>query len=218
MGSRGVETPNILDSSLRCVCHIEYLFLAGVHTCDGAWRNTGAGLAAVWWVSTTWTERSTRASEHPTPVPEDRIRSAVYPLPPRKWEFGETKWDITPLSVRTHWSETHVSKFWTELTFSFVCPGKRWHSSFEVFHLLPIHLHITMSRRYPSHSAPQFSLSSVWLDAAQLSAVCSKLDALWSEMHGMPIVFTWMDWLQNNTMRWWYTCGFWVCLEKDIIF
>ncbi len=75
-----------------------------------------------------------------------------------------------------------------------------------MFHLPPLRLLVTLPRGYPGRAAPRFSLSALWLDAAQLTALCAKLDELWRETQGRPVVFTWVDWLQNTALRWVRVC------------
>lgn len=76
--------------------------------------------------------------------------------------------------------------------------GQRWHSSFRVTHLSPLCLHATFPASYPSHNPPVFTLACLWLSATQLSCLCQQLDRLWEEYRGMPVVYTWVDWLENN--------------------
>ncbi|KAK2191631.1 hypothetical protein NP493_48g00028 [Ridgeia piscesae] len=78
--------------------------------------------------------------------------------------------------------------------------GRRWHSSFLVHHLTPLCLHVTLPHTYPSHSAPLYSLSCLWLDTAELGALCHQLDELYKTNKGLPLIYTWMDWLQTNTL------------------
>ena len=83
----------------------------------------------------------------------------------------------------------------------FTVSGRRWHSSFLVHHLTPLCLHVTLPHTYPSQSAPLYSLSCLWLDAAELGALCHQLDELYNTIKGLPLIYTWMDWLQTNTLR-----------------
>ena len=80
--------------------------------------------------------------------------------------------------------------------------GRRWHTSFRVSHLVPMELCVTFPHSYPSDASPHFTLSCLWLEAPELSAICGQLDELWQDQPGVPIVFTWVDWLQNNTLWW----------------
>lgn len=88
--------------------------------------------------------------------------------------------------------------------------GSRWHSSFQVQHLTPLCLHLTLPHTYPSHSAPLFSLSCLWLDAMELGALCHQLDELYKTNKGLPLIYTWMDWLQTDTL----SC---LCREESVL-
>ena len=79
--------------------------------------------------------------------------------------------------------------------------GRKWHSSFDVEHLTPIHLNVTLPFSYPSTHPPQFTLECLWLSALQLSKLCVQLDALWGEAQQSPVLFVWMDWLRNETLE-----------------
>eukprot|EP00002_Diphylleia_rotans_P024459 TRINITY_DN4831_c0_g1_i2.p1 TRINITY_DN4831_c0_g1~~TRINITY_DN4831_c0_g1_i2.p1 ORF type:complete len:299 (+),score=46.47 TRINITY_DN4831_c0_g1_i2:68-964(+) len=70
--------------------------------------------------------------------------------------------------------------------------------SSSVNHLSPIDLYAILPPTYPSLSSPQFQLSCDWLSYAQLTRICEKLDALWSEYVGFPIIFTWVDWMKSS--------------------
>lgn len=48
--------------------------------------------------------------------------------------------------------------------------------------------------------APSFSLACSYLSAACLSAACSALDALWREQEGMPVLYSWYEWLRNDAL------------------
>ena len=86
------------------------------------------------------------------------------------------------------------------LNYNFI-PGKRWESSFKLNHLTPIHLDITLPHGYPSDKPPSYTVECVWLEAHQLALLCAQLDALWGEAQNCAVMFTWLDYLQNNTFR-----------------
>ncbi|XP_074643151.1 E3 ubiquitin-protein ligase RNF14-like [Tubulanus polymorphus] len=87
--------------------------------------------------------------------------------------------------------------------------GSRWHSSFDVNHLTPFTLHVTLPENYPDEVPPIFTLSCLWLDSYHLKQLCEHLDQLWNENIGIPILYLWIDWLEDNALR---------CLEiKDKI-
>ena len=79
--------------------------------------------------------------------------------------------------------------------------GQRWTGSFHLRHLCPLTLHLTFPPGYPSSDPPAFALSCVWLRKTQISTLCKQLDRLWEATPNMPIVFSWMDWLENETVR-----------------
>ena len=54
---------------------------------------------------------------------------------------------------------------------------------------------------YPGECKPTFTLSSMWLDAYQLTQLCKKLDQLWESLKGEPVIFHWVDWLQNSSLE-----------------
>ncbi|XP_046566743.1 E3 ubiquitin-protein ligase RNF14-like [Haliotis rubra] len=73
-----------------------------------------------------------------------------------------------------------------------------WTASFNVKYLPPLSLQVVLPATYPSQSSPVFTLSCVWLTANQLAALCGQLDELWRESENLPVIFTWVDWLENN--------------------
>ncbi|XP_076439863.1 E3 ubiquitin-protein ligase RNF14-like [Babylonia areolata] len=77
--------------------------------------------------------------------------------------------------------------------------GQRWTGSVKVQYLHPLSLHLTLPPNYPSEVAPSFVLSCTWLRGPQLSALCRQLDDLWEASPNMPIVFTWIDWLEKES-------------------
>ncbi|XP_077981091.1 E3 ubiquitin-protein ligase RNF14-like [Glandiceps talaboti] len=88
--------------------------------------------------------------------------------------------------------------------------GKRWHSTFTLAQLTPLEMNISFPISYPGSAPPIFTLGCHWLEGNQLSALCRHLDAMWGEMPQLPIVFTWVDWLQNETLSF-------LGLEKTVV-
>uniref|UniRef100_A0ABM0MDS1 RBR-type E3 ubiquitin transferase n=1 Tax=Saccoglossus kowalevskii TaxID=10224 RepID=A0ABM0MDS1_SACKO len=88
--------------------------------------------------------------------------------------------------------------------------GKRWHSTFSVAQLTPLQINVTFPLSYPSDDPPFFTLCSEWLDGGQLSALCRHLDAMWGEMSQLPIVYSWVDWLKNESLSF-------LGLEKTVV-
>lgn len=79
--------------------------------------------------------------------------------------------------------------------------GQRSIWSFEVTYLPPLCVHCTLPNSYPSSDPPSYAVSCVWMSPKQLTLVCQELDRLWTESSGMPILFSWIDWLQENLLR-----------------
>ncbi|XP_063417872.1 E3 ubiquitin-protein ligase RNF14-like isoform X1 [Mytilus trossulus] len=72
-------------------------------------------------------------------------------------------------------------------------------ASFSVKFLTPLRLTVVLTPGYPSCEPPIFTLSSSWLNGDQLTSLCIQLDKLWNECPSMPILFSWIDWLEHNT-------------------
>ena len=73
--------------------------------------------------------------------------------------------------------------------------------SYPLMFLTPLKLMVVLPPEYPSSAPPIFTLSSSWLNGDQLTALCLQLDMLWQECPSMPILNTWIDWLEHNTLR-----------------
>ncbi|KAA0720480.1 E3 ubiquitin-protein ligase RNF14 [Triplophysa tibetana] len=54
---------------------------------------------------------------------------------------------------------------------------------------------------YPSSSAPVFTLSSKWLARVKITALCKRLDELWEENLGNVVLFTWIQFLKEETLE-----------------
>lgn len=78
--------------------------------------------------------------------------------------------------------------------------GQRWLGSVAVSYLSPLTLQVTLPPSYPSADPPAFVLSCAWLRSIQLSALCKKLDQLWESMANMPIIYSWIDFLENEAL------------------
>ncbi|KAK6173372.1 hypothetical protein SNE40_016838 [Patella caerulea] len=68
----------------------------------------------------------------------------------------------------------------------------------KIQHLPPIVIHFQLPTNYPSIAPPHFTLTCKWLTHNQLSSLCQRLDELWEENKGMVILFTWINFLQEE--------------------
>ncbi|KTG01497.1 hypothetical protein cypCar_00031785 [Cyprinus carpio] len=66
--------------------------------------------------------------------------------------------------------------------------------------LPPLVLSFEFPADYPSAAAPVFTLSSKWLTRVQITALCRRLDELWEENQGNVVLFTWMQFLKEETL------------------
>ncbi|XP_063059264.1 E3 ubiquitin-protein ligase RNF14 [Engraulis encrasicolus] len=70
----------------------------------------------------------------------------------------------------------------------------------DVSFLPPLKLEFALPEDYPSSSPPIFTLKSKWLTRIQLSALCKRLDELWEENEGCVVLFTWIQFLKEETL------------------
>lgn len=73
-------------------------------------------------------------------------------------------------------------------------------TEYNVCFLPPLVLNFELPEDYPSKSPPIFALSSKWMTAAQMSCLCRRLDELWEENQGCEILFTWIQFLKEETL------------------
>uniref|UniRef100_A0A3Q2DRS3 E3 ubiquitin-protein ligase RNF14 n=1 Tax=Cyprinodon variegatus TaxID=28743 RepID=A0A3Q2DRS3_CYPVA len=73
-------------------------------------------------------------------------------------------------------------------------------AEYNVCFLPPLVLNFELPGDYPSTSPPMFSLSSKWMTKEQLSSLCQRLDELWEENQGFEILFTWIQFLKEETL------------------
>lgn len=73
--------------------------------------------------------------------------------------------------------------------------------SVTVRRLYPISLTIVLPHEYPSSAPPKFTISCPWLTSLQMTSLCQAMDRLWEESMYMPVLFTWITWLQENVMK-----------------
>lgn len=79
--------------------------------------------------------------------------------------------------------------------------GRRVRTRVKCEHLIPIKLTITLPEGYPSQSEPQYTLTSMWMNKFQLNRICAKLDDIWKESIGEPILFSWFEWLKQSVVE-----------------
>ncbi|OXU22387.1 hypothetical protein TSAR_005079 [Trichomalopsis sarcophagae] len=70
-----------------------------------------------------------------------------------------------------------------------------------ISHVPPLTLLITLPLDYPSTSPPKFTLRSSWLNPSSISKLCKELDQLWESNKGQEILFTWIGFLQSETLE-----------------
>lgn len=68
----------------------------------------------------------------------------------------------------------------------------------KLINLTPIILEFYFPDNYPSINAPQFKLLCRWLNEDSLSQLCNRLDDLWEQNCQIPILFTWISFLQDE--------------------
>lgn len=71
----------------------------------------------------------------------------------------------------------------------------------KVSHLPPLTLHVILPEDYPSVSPPKFTLYSSWLCISLLAELCKKLNELWEKNNGQEILFTWVGFIQTETLE-----------------
>jgi E3 ubiquitin-protein ligase RNF14 len=72
--------------------------------------------------------------------------------------------------------------------------------SIQVKYLPSVELHFQLPPNYPSTAPPTFTLSSRWLNFAQLTVLCKCLDKIWDENEGMVILYLWQQFLSCDML------------------
>lgn len=98
-------------------------------------------------------------------------------------------------SARLHFPENFQLAVITDKTDDEIKP-EEFHT---LKHLPPLILDFQLPPDYPSDNPPQFTLSCKWLNRKQLSLLCAKLDELWEEDKGSVILFTWTNFLLDDS-------------------
>lgn len=70
-----------------------------------------------------------------------------------------------------------------------------------ISHLPPLTLLIELPQDYPSTCPPKFTLRSSWLNVSSIAKLCKKLDELWESNKGQEILFTWVGFLQSESLE-----------------
>ena len=73
-------------------------------------------------------------------------------------------------------------------------------SGFPVQHLPPVLLHLSFPSAYPSEQPPDMHLDAIWANSDQLQQLTAHLSSMWEDQAGLPICYTWVDWLQQNAL------------------
>ena len=68
--------------------------------------------------------------------------------------------------------------------------------------LPPLNLRLLFPQDYPSASPPGAAISACWLAPDQAQHLQDHLYEIWDDQGpGLPVCFTWLDWLQSSTME-----------------
>lgn len=70
-----------------------------------------------------------------------------------------------------------------------------------VQHLPPMLMQVDLPRNYPSEQAPNLHLTAPWLTHQQLQLLQQHLLGMWNDAPGLPICYTWIDWLQQGSLQ-----------------
>lgn len=62
-------------------------------------------------------------------------------------------------------------------------------------------MQLELPGNYPSQQAPHLRLSAPWLTHQQLQQLQQHLLGMWSDSPGLPICYTWVDWLQQDSLH-----------------
>lgn len=70
-----------------------------------------------------------------------------------------------------------------------------------LLHLPPVMLSLVFPPSYPSESAPEMKVSSIWLSRRQVVEIEAELSSLWEGQGvGLPVCWLWTDWIENSLM------------------
>lgn len=68
-------------------------------------------------------------------------------------------------------------------------------------HLPPMLMQVDLPRNYPSEQPPALRLNAPWLTHQQLQQLQQHLLGMWDDSPGLPICYTWVDWLQQDSLH-----------------
>ncbi|XP_043925214.1 E3 ubiquitin-protein ligase RNF14-like isoform X1 [Protopterus annectens] len=85
--------------------------------------------------------------------------------------------------------------------FRVLVDGRNEQLEYIVEFLPPIILRFDLPVDYPSASAPAFTLHCKWLSESQLTSLCTQLDGIWKENKGCVVLFSWMQFLREETLH-----------------
>lgn len=70
-----------------------------------------------------------------------------------------------------------------------------------ISYLPPIVLKFQLPCDYPSRSMPDYQISCMWLSVKKLNLLCKRLDELWTENNGTVILYTWTQFLKEESLE-----------------
>ena len=79
--------------------------------------------------------------------------------------------------------------------------GKSAHATINCEFVPFLLLDISLPCSYPSEKGPNFKMSASWLNTSQLTRLCEKLDEIWLANYNMPVIYTWLEWLESNCLE-----------------
>lgn len=100
----------------------------------------------------------------------------------------------------TSTSEQATSKQ-AKATFERSISGRNAFTTVECSYLPFILMDATLPCSYPSLNMPIYQVKSNWLNLQQLDRISNKLEEIWKENYNMPVLFTWIEWLQNELLE-----------------